>query len=187
LAGTSGRRSRARIPRAGPRCRSRLDAQHLGLLARRLQFLALAEIGGEGHDLAAVLRLEPFQDDRGVEAAGIGEHDFLGLDACEVAFDESLCTQVVCENAPVEILNLSTHPEFSTHPAAVNPPFVRAYCGLPLVSPEGLTIGAMAIVDTAPFFRFSDEDREALNAATQVTRRLIFGDRLDEAHSEAAE
>ncbi|MBL4538183.1 MAG: GAF domain-containing protein [Oceanicaulis sp.] len=110
-----------------------------------------------------------------------------GLDACEVAFDESLCTQVVCENAPVEILNLSTHPEFSTHPAAVNPPFVRAYCGLPLVSPEGLTIGAMAIVDTAPFFRFSDEDREALNAATQVTRRLIFGDRLDEAHSEAAE
>jgi hypothetical protein len=55
-----------------------LDAQHLGLLARRLQFLPLAEIGGEGHDLAAILRLEPFQDDRGVETAGIGEDDFLG-------------------------------------------------------------------------------------------------------------
>ncbi|WP_439636377.1 GAF domain-containing protein [Oceanicaulis sp.] len=110
-----------------------------------------------------------------------------GLDACEVALNESLCTQVVCENAPVELLNLSTHPELSEHPAAVNPPFVRAYCGQPLVSPDGQTIGAMAIVDTAPFFRFSDEDREALSAATQVARRLMFGDRLDEAHSEAAE
>ena len=29
-----------------------LDAEHLGLLARRLELLALAEIGGEGHDLA---------------------------------------------------------------------------------------------------------------------------------------
>jgi hypothetical protein len=55
-----------------------LDAQHLGLLARGLQLLALAEIGGEGHHLAAILGLQPFQDDRGVETAGIGENDFLG-------------------------------------------------------------------------------------------------------------
>ena len=54
-----------------------LDAEHLGLAARRLQLLALAEIGGEGHHLAAVGRLQPFQDDRGVEPAGIGEHDLL--------------------------------------------------------------------------------------------------------------
>jgi hypothetical protein len=46
----------------------------LGLGARRLHLLALADVGGEGDDLAAVLRLQPFQDDRGVEAAGIGEH-----------------------------------------------------------------------------------------------------------------
>ena len=29
-----------------------LDAEHQRLLARRLQLLALAEIGGKGHDLA---------------------------------------------------------------------------------------------------------------------------------------
>ena len=33
-----------------------LDAEQLRLLARRLQLLALAEVGGEGHDLAAVSR-----------------------------------------------------------------------------------------------------------------------------------
>jgi hypothetical protein len=33
-----------------------LDAHQLGLLARRLELLALAEVGGEGDDLAAVGR-----------------------------------------------------------------------------------------------------------------------------------
>ena len=54
-----------------------LHAEELGLAARRLELLALAEVGGEGDDLAAVLGLEPLEDDRGVEAAGIGEHDLL--------------------------------------------------------------------------------------------------------------
>ena len=51
-----------------------LDAEHLGLLPRRLELLALAEIGSEGHDLAPIGLLKPFQDDRGVEPAGISEH-----------------------------------------------------------------------------------------------------------------
>jgi hypothetical protein len=54
--------------------------QQFRLGARRLQLLALAQIGGEGHHLAAVFGLQPFQDDRGVEPAGIGKHDFLGRD-----------------------------------------------------------------------------------------------------------
>jgi hypothetical protein len=57
----------------------RLDAQHFRLLAGRAQFLALAEIGGVGHHLAAICRLEPLQDDRSVETAGIGQHDLLDV------------------------------------------------------------------------------------------------------------
>jgi hypothetical protein len=56
-----------------------LDAEQLGLLARRRQLLALAEIGGESHDLAAIGGLQPFQDDRRVEPAGIGQHDLLDV------------------------------------------------------------------------------------------------------------
>ena len=54
---------------------SSLDPHQLGLGARRLQFLALAEIGGEGHDLAGIGLLQPFEDDAGVEAARISEDD----------------------------------------------------------------------------------------------------------------
>ena len=51
------------------------DAEHLGLAPGRLQLLALAEIGGEGHHLGAIGGLQPFEDDRGVEPARIGKHD----------------------------------------------------------------------------------------------------------------
>ena len=56
-----------------------LDAEHLGLLARRLELLALAEVGGEGDDLGLIVLLQPLQHDRGVEAAGIGEDDLLDV------------------------------------------------------------------------------------------------------------
>ena len=52
-----------------------LDAHHHRLGARRLQFLALPEIGGEGDDFAAIGLLQPFEDDAGVEATRIGEDD----------------------------------------------------------------------------------------------------------------
>ncbi len=55
----------------------RLDAHQLRLAPRRLQLLALPEIGGEGDDLAPIGRLQPLEDDGGVEPAGIGEDDFL--------------------------------------------------------------------------------------------------------------
>ena len=57
----------------------RLDAEQQRFLARRLELLALAEIGGEGDHLAAIGGLQPLQDDRGVEPARIGEHDLLEL------------------------------------------------------------------------------------------------------------
>ncbi len=53
------------------------DAEQPRLVARGPKLLALAEVGREGDDLAAVGLLQPFQDDRGVEPARIGEHHFL--------------------------------------------------------------------------------------------------------------
>ena len=53
-----------------------LDAEHLRLFAGGFQLLALAEIGGEGDDLAGIGVLQPAEDDGGVEPAGIGEDDF---------------------------------------------------------------------------------------------------------------
>ena len=59
----------------------RPHAEHLRLAPRRLDLLALAEVGREGHDLRVIFGLQPLQDDRGVEPARVSEHD-LQLLAC---------------------------------------------------------------------------------------------------------
>ena len=51
--------------------------EELRLPARGPELLALSEIGGERHHLAAVVLLQPSEDDGGVEAAGVGEHDLV--------------------------------------------------------------------------------------------------------------
>ena len=56
-----------------------LHAEHFRFLARRPKLLALAEIGGEGHDLTLVGGLQPTQDHAGVQPARIGENHFLHI------------------------------------------------------------------------------------------------------------
>ena len=53
-----------------------LDAHRAGLGASRFDFLALAEVGGEGHHFAVIGILQPLQNYRGIQAAGIRQ-DYL--------------------------------------------------------------------------------------------------------------
>src|SRR5690606_7671189 len=56
-----------------------LDAHRHGLGARRFDFLALADVGGERHHFAAVGIGEPLEDDGGVEPPGVGQNDLVDL------------------------------------------------------------------------------------------------------------
>ena len=53
------------------------DAGGFGLGARRFELLALADVGGEGHHLAPISVLQPFEDHRSIEAAGVRQHCFV--------------------------------------------------------------------------------------------------------------
>ena len=68
----------------------RLDAEQQRLLPRRLELFALAKIGGEDHDLATIGRLQPLQNDRGIEPAGIGEHHLLHIARRHEALEHAL-------------------------------------------------------------------------------------------------
>ena len=59
------------------------------LLARRLEFFALADVGRERDDFGVVVVLQPLQDDGGVEAARVGEHDFLDIAHGELVWLET--------------------------------------------------------------------------------------------------
>jgi hypothetical protein len=49
-----------------------------------LEVLALADVGREGHDLAAVVFLQPLEDDRRIESAGVGQHHLADVVFCHV-------------------------------------------------------------------------------------------------------
>ena len=55
------------------------DTEFQRLFSGRFDLFALADVGGEGDHFAVVLVLEPFENDTGVETAGVGEYDFFDL------------------------------------------------------------------------------------------------------------
>ena len=50
-----------------------------GLGGHLRQFVALAQVGGKGHHRALILLLEPLENHRGVQAAGVGQDDFFDV------------------------------------------------------------------------------------------------------------
>ena len=50
-----------------------------GLFVHAVQVVFLPDVGGHGDHLAAVIDLQPLEDDGGVQPAGIGEHHFLDV------------------------------------------------------------------------------------------------------------
>src|SRR6185437_2786922 len=72
------------------------DAEHLGLAARRLDLLALAEVSREGHDLRVIFGLKPFQDYRSVEPARISEHDLHFFVRHLPSNSQSMAPRAVC-------------------------------------------------------------------------------------------
>ncbi|MEU4237456.1 response regulator [Actinoplanes sp. NPDC026619] len=72
---------------------------------------------------------------------------------------------------PVLFDDLSSDPIFQDIPM-VTMSGVRSYAGVPLHSPDGLVVGIMAVMDTAPM-RFSGATVDTLRAAAPRVMRLI--------------
>src|SRR5262249_55636166 len=56
-----------------------LSAGGQRLFARRFQIFLLTDVADHSDDFAAVVFLEPRDDDGGVEASGVGENNFFGF------------------------------------------------------------------------------------------------------------
>ena len=88
-----------------------LDPHHLRLGARRLDLLALAEVGGEGHDFAAVGLLQPFEDHAGVEPARIGKDDaadFSVRGICGLGHGPAACHHALRHSSAIQIRSLAS-------------------------------------------------------------------------------
>lgn len=73
-----------------------------------------------------------------------------GLDIREQPRDTWLCAHAICQDDLFITPDMLADERFSHHPAVTQKPHLRFYAGMPLLSPEGLALGALCVIDRKP-------------------------------------
>ncbi|MEM6848153.1 MAG: sensor domain-containing diguanylate cyclase [Pseudomonadota bacterium] len=73
-----------------------------------------------------------------------------GFDASETPRSASICNHTIKSRECMVISDVSADPRFAENPLVLGPPFVRAYAGAPLETPEAYNVGTLCVVDTRP-------------------------------------
>ncbi|MFK7768162.1 MAG: PAS domain S-box protein [Mariniblastus sp.] len=75
----------------------------------------------------------------------------VGLDVNETTRDVAFCAHAI--NNPTQLLEVedaTKDPRFSENPLVTGEPGIRFYAGMPLVTPDGLALGSLCIIDFKP-------------------------------------
>lgn len=97
----------------------------------------------------------------------------IGMDAGETPRAEAFCAHAILQpDETMEVPDARLDTRFAHNPFVTGEPHVRFYAGAPLVTPEGLALGTICIVDHQPR-RLTDTERSALQALSrQVVTQL---------------
>jgi len=97
-----------------------------------------------------------------------------GLDLGETALDQSFCAHAMRQGALMEVLDARRSDLLADNPPVPASPRFGYYAGQPLISEEGVPLGALCVIDSEPRSAGLDEfQREGLRVlARAVMRRL---------------
>jgi GAF domain-containing protein len=73
-----------------------------------------------------------------------------GLELREIPRDASFCAHAICQHEPYVAPDLLADERFSRNPLVTQKPHLRFYAGIPLLSPEGLALGTLCVIDRKP-------------------------------------
>jgi diguanylate cyclase (GGDEF)-like protein len=74
----------------------------------------------------------------------------VGLGSRETSRDVAFCAYAILENDVMVIADSLADPRFAANQLVIGPPFIRAYAGAPLRTPDGLPIGTLCAIDHRP-------------------------------------
>ncbi|GGM14202.1 hypothetical protein GCM10009425_26570 [Pseudomonas asuensis] len=86
----------------------------------------------------------------------------IGLDMVETSRESSFCVHTVLAQKAVFVENTTLDERFKNHFLVTGSKHIRFYAGIPITSIEGLALGALCVMDTAPR-RLATEELEILN------------------------
>ncbi|MGX6646931.1 GAF domain-containing protein [Maricaulaceae bacterium MS644] len=85
----------------------------------------------------------------------------------------AFCRRVVETGAPFIATNLSLDPDYADNVFVAQPPYARFYAGVPVRSESGFVLGAFAVLNEQPSFRFGSQDLEALERFAGIALGMI--------------
>lgn len=98
----------------------------------------------------------------------------VGLTAQETPRRDSFCAYAILANEPFQVLDATQDPRFSDNPLVTGQPGIRFYAGVPLVTPEGLGLGSLCVIDTKPRGALSSHELSMLRHLAKLTMARIL-------------
>jgi class 3 adenylate cyclase len=108
----------------------------------------------------------------------------LPADYVECPKEMTVCSSTICSNDLVYVPELTTDERFKDLPLVTGEPYLRAYCGMPLINREGYALGTLCVVDFEPR-ELTPSQRESVRrlaqqaiAQLELRRQLLERDEL---------
>ncbi len=95
-----------------------------------------------------------------------------GVDVPEMPRAIGFCAHTILGTEVLEVPNMLEDERFVDNPLVVQDPSVRFYAGAPLMTPDGVAVGSLCVLDSEPK-ALTEHQRDALEALSrQVVRQL---------------
>jgi GAF domain-containing protein len=96
----------------------------------------------------------------------------VGLDLEETPREVAFCAHAICQSDLLEVPDTLADERFAHNPMVTGEPRFRFYAGMPLLSPEGLAVGTLCVLDRRPR-RLLPEQAEKLRALAKSAVLLL--------------
>ncbi|MGA3040109.1 MAG: GAF domain-containing protein [Bryobacteraceae bacterium] len=91
-----------------------------------------------------------------------------GVQLSEISRENSFCAHAICQDDVYITTDLLADERFWHNPLVTQKPHFRFYAGMPLLSPEGLALGTLCVIDRKPRELTPEQTDELKNLAKGV-------------------